>query len=97
MKRIIALLFALAIIVIGLSFAMLNPNPVALDFYFGALTLPLSLWLVIAFAFGVVLGLILMAGMVVKQRWALASLRRDIDATRKELSELRKLPIRNSH
>lgn len=96
MKRIVALLLALVVILIGLSFAMLNPNPVALNFYFGELTLPLSLWLVIAFAIGVVLGLAVMAGMVLRQRWALSRLRRDVDSTRKELSELRKLPIRNN-
>lgn len=96
MKRVTALLLALVIIVIGLSFAMLNPNPVALDFYFGALTLPLSLWLVIAFALGVLLGLSVMAVVVLRQRWALARLRRDVDSTREELSELRKLPIRNN-
>ncbi len=96
MKRIVALLFALIVIVIGLSFAMLNPNPVGLDFYFGALTLPLSLWLVIAFAVGVVLGLSVMAGVVLRQRWALARLRREVNSTREELSELRKLPIRNN-
>ncbi len=95
MKRIIALFIALAVIVIGLSFAMLNPSPVALDFYFGALTLPLSLWLVIAFALGVFLGLVVMIGILLRQRWALNRLRRDVDATRQELSELRKLPIRN--
>ncbi len=96
MKRILAVLIALTVIAVGLSFAMLNPAPVALDFYFGALSLPVSLWLVIAFALGAMLGLTAAVGVVIKQRWQLARLRRDVKVAREELSELRKLPIRNN-
>jgi len=57
MKRLIGLLLALIVVAAGLSFAMLNPTPVSLDFYLGQLNLPVSLWLVIAFAIGVIIGL----------------------------------------
>ncbi|AGM40773.1 hypothetical protein SPISAL_03395 [Spiribacter salinus M19-40] len=96
MKRLVWLALALMVIAIGLSFAMLNPAATELDFYFGRLALPLSLWLVIAFALGALLGMVAAVGIITKQRWQLARLRREVASSRDELSELRKLPIRNS-
>ena len=96
MKRLLGLFVAVIVVAIGLSFAMLNPKPVALDFYFGALTLPVSLWLVISLALGSVMGLLAAAGILMRQRWQLARLRREAARHREELSELRKLPIRDT-
>jgi len=96
MKRLVWLTLALVVIAIGLSFAMLNPAATELDFYFGRLALPLSLWLVIAFAMGALLGMVAALGIITRQRWQLAKLRREVASSRDELSELRKLPIRNS-
>ena len=96
MKRLFGLALALIVVAIGLSFAMLNPAPISLDFYLGELNLPVSLWLVIAFAIGVLMGLAAAAGILMRQRWQLARLRREVAASREELSELRKLPIRNA-
>ena len=72
MKRLLGLLVALIVVAIGLSFAMLNPNPIALDFYFGMLTLPVSLWLGISLALGTVIGLLAAAGELLRQRWELS-------------------------
>ena len=97
MKRLIVLLLALFVIAIGLSFAMLNPAPVTLDFYLGELALPMSLWLVLALTLGVLLGLGAALGILTRQRWQLKRLRREAASSREEVSELRKLPIRTSN
>lgn len=97
MRRLIALIFLLIMIVLGLSFAMLNPTPVALDFYFGETSLPLSLALVAALAIGVLLGLLVALSLFMRQRWELRQLNRQLKSTRSELSELRKLPIRHAN
>jgi len=94
MKRLILLLLALVVIAVGLSFAMLNAEPVTLDFYLGALSLPVSLWLVLALAVGVALGLGAALGILTRQRWQLTRLRREAASSREEVSELRKLPLR---
>ncbi|MEX0374454.1 LapA family protein [Spiribacter pallidus] len=96
MKRLLALLVALVVVALGLSFAMLNPEPMALDFYLGRMTLPASLWLVIALAIGVIIGAGAAGGLILRQRWQLARLRRQAASAQEELSELRKLPIRNA-
>lgn len=52
MRIIKAILFAV-VAVIGLSFSALNSGEVVVDYYLGSRSLPLSIWLVIAFALGV--------------------------------------------
>jgi putative membrane protein len=96
-KRLFALLIGLIVVAFGLSFAMLNPAPIALDFYLGRLSLPVSLWLVLALALGAVIGMLAAAGILMRQRWQIKRLRREASRHREELSELRKLPIRNAH
>ena len=96
MKRLLWLAIVLAVVAVGLSFAMLNPQDVELDFYFGRLPLPISLWLVLAFALGALVGMGAALGIIMRQRWQLVRLQREAEASRDELSELRKLPIRNS-
>ncbi len=94
MKRLIVLLLALVVVAVGLSFAMLNSEPITLDFYLGELSLPVSLWLVLALAVGVLLGLGSALGILTRQRWQLNRLRREAASSREEVSELRKLPLR---
>lgn len=97
MRRVVGLIFAIILIAIGLSFAMLNPQPVALDFYFGQSTLPLSLALVMALAIGAFVGVLVVVGIVFRQRWQLRRLNRQLSTVQSELSELRKLPIRHAN
>jgi putative membrane protein len=97
MKRLVVLLLALVVVAIGLSFAMLNADPITLDFYIGSLALPISLWLVLALAVGVALGLGAALGIITRQRWQLKRLRREAASSREEVSELRKLPIRTQN
>lgn len=96
MRRLIALVIAVLVVALGLSFAMLNAESAELNFYFGRLSMPISLWMVIAVVVGAVLGVLSSFGMVFRQRRQLARLRRQIADAEKELSELRKLPIRNN-
>ncbi|MRH77432.1 DUF1049 domain-containing protein [Spiribacter sp. C176] len=97
MRRVVGLIFAIILIALGLSFAMLNPQPVALDFYFGQSTLPLSLALVMALAIGAFVGVLVVVGIVFRQRWQLRRLNRQLSTVQSELSELRKLPIRHAN
>jgi len=96
MRRILWTAVAVVLIALGLSFAMLNSQAVALNFYLGRTALPLSLWMVVALATGAVLGVLSTFGVIVRQRRELARLRRRVNDAQKELSELRKMPIRNT-
>lgn len=95
MRRVAVLAVAIVVILIGLSFAMLNAESVELDYYFGRAEMPLSLWLIIAIVVGAILGALSAVGIVLRQQRELARLRRRANVAEKELSELRKAPIRN--
>lgn len=96
MRRVIGIAVAVAVIALGLSFAMLNHEDVTLNYYLGRSSLPLSLWMVAALALGAAIGAVSTLGMIARQRREIGRLRRQIEDAQKELSELRKLPIRNT-
>lgn len=56
--RIFSYLFALILIILGLSFALLNASPVRLNYYLGTVSISLSLLLVLTVGLGIVVGLI---------------------------------------
>lgn len=96
MGRVIGFLFLLVIVLFGLSFALLNAQPVELDYYFGAVTLPLSLVLVIAVIIGAVLGVLAALGVILRQRREVGRLRRAAGHRGKDSNGTRKLPLKDA-
>jgi len=47
MKRIVFLLFFLVVLVVGLSFAVINIEPVKVNYYLGSVEMPLALLIVL--------------------------------------------------
>lgn len=56
--RIVNYLFLVFIILVGVTFALLNAKGVDLNYYFGTIRIPLSLLLVESFALGILITLI---------------------------------------
>ncbi len=96
MRRAIGIVVAVLIVAIGLSFAMLNHDDATLNYYLGQATMPLSLWMTVARLLGAIFGVISTLGVMARQRRELSRLRRRVDEAQRELSELRKMPIRNT-
>ncbi|MDZ7810054.1 MAG: LapA family protein [Arhodomonas sp.] len=96
MRRLLFLVLAIAVIALGLSFAILNGDEVAVNYYFGRASMPLSLWLAIALLAGAVLGMLSAVTALLRQRRELARLRREARQARTEVDELRKLPLRDN-
>lgn len=97
MVRVIGWVFLLLVLVAGLSFGVLNAEPVRLNYYFGTRLVPLSLTLVLAFALGVVLGVVASLGIVLKLKREVARLNRLVKLTEKEVMNLRTMPIKDVH
>jgi len=95
MRRIVGLIIGLLIVLLGLSFALLNANPVELEFYVRKFTMPLSLLLVLVLIVGAMLGVLASLSMLVSRRRELSRLRRRLSETEKELDELRRLPLKD--
>lgn len=91
---IIKLLFLLAFMVVGASFALINDAPVTVDLYFVQAEMPLSLLLLLALGCGILLGGL--AGVVyfMRVKKENADLRRKTRLVNEEVKNLRAMPIK---
>ena len=94
MGRLIGFLLLVALVVIGLSFAVLNSQPVSLNYYFGARDIPLSMIVVLSLASGAVIGVLVSAGLILRLKAQLGHLRRKLHAAEKDVDQLRVLPVK---
>ena len=68
-----------------------------LNYYFGSIEAPLSLVIVIAIIIGAALGVLASTGIVFGQKRELAKLRKSNKLAEQEISNLRSLPLKDSH
>ncbi len=97
MRRILTLFAMLIVVVVGILFAVLNADPVVLNYYFGSRAMPLSLVLVLAMLIGAILGVLACSGVLMRQRRTIHKLRRSAELAEKEVENLRAIPIRDEH
>ncbi len=97
MRRILTLFAMLIVVVVGILFAVLNADPVVLNYYFGSRAMPLSLVLVLAMLIGAILGVLACSGVLMRQRHTIHKLRRSVELAEKEVENLRAIPIRDEH
>ncbi|MEE8428161.1 MAG: LapA family protein [Gammaproteobacteria bacterium] len=91
MGRILGILLVLLAVILGISFAVLNAQAVAFNYYLGAGEVPLALIVVLALAGGVILGVIGSMFKVVGLANEARRLRRDLCAVEKEAVTLRSI------
>lgn len=90
LRKVISLLVVLAMLVLGVLFALQNPQPVGLDLLFYELApRSVALWLLGALALGGALGLLVSSVMLLRLRAGLASAQRKLEKCRVELDRLR--------
>ena len=97
LKLIIVFILAVVILVVGIMFTIHNTEKVSIDLVF--ITLPeasLSLWLIAAFVLGGVLGFLLSSVAVLSLKARLMGSRRKINATSKELDQLRTASLKDA-
>ena len=94
--RIIRLVFFFIILLLGLSFAVLNADPVKLDYYFGSWQAPLSLLLVTAMTLGVAFGILACMGILLRLKREVGKLRKSAQLAQEEITNLRALPLKGT-
>lgn len=94
--RIISYFFLLAIIIFGMTFATLNSESVTVNYYFDQSTLPLSLLLVIVFAMGCLIGMIVGFWLVLKAKIQNYRMKQKLSLAEKEIENLRAIPLQDS-
>lgn len=95
--RILSYLFTLFLILLGVTFACLNAEPVFVNFYIGTSKVPLSLLLVLALIFGVGMGLLASIIFYLKLKGKNKRLRQRLRLAEEEVSNLRAIPVKNRH
>ena len=92
--RVVKLLIFLLVMAAGAIFAVLNPDPVRVDYYFGRLELSLSVVVVAALGVGALLGMVAGLGAVVGLKRENIRLRRRERLSAEEINNLRTIPIK---
>jgi putative membrane protein len=94
MARLLGFLLLVVLVVLGLSFAVLNAEPVPLNYYFGYREIPLSMIVVLSLAAGATIGVLVSMGMILRLKQQAARLRKKLQAAEKEADQLRFLPAK---
>ena len=97
MSRLLILVLILAVILFGVVFHLRNDQLIVLDYLVGSKEFYFSVWLVSAFTFGALLGLISSLPVILKTRRENARLLRKIKISEKEINNLRVLPLKDSN
>lgn len=93
--RIISYIFLLIVIIFGISFASLNSDAVTIHYYLGQRSLPLSLLLVLVFAFGCLIGMLAGLWLLFKSKLSNHRIRQRLSLAEKEIENLRAIPLQD--
>lgn len=94
--NIIGIIFFVLLILVGLSFSLLNATPVEFNYYFGSAVLPLAFALMIALVVGILFGALGVLAVAIKLKRESMRLKKIIRASERELSQLRAAPIQTA-
>lgn len=94
--RIISFFLLLAIVIFGMTFATLNSESVTVNYYFDESTLPLSLLLVIVFAFGCFIGMLVGLWLLLKAKLHNYRVSQKLSLAEKEIENLRAIPLQDN-
>jgi len=93
--RLIRYLLVIVILLAGISFALLNPGIVTVNYWMGQKTLPFSLLLVAVFVIGWGIGMLMASGFFLAARLESFRLKRRLKLAEKEVRNLRVIPIQD--
>lgn len=95
MVRIFLYLLTVLIVVLGLTFAILNSQAVSINFYVKAYTLPLSILLILSLVLGFIIGLSILLVVYTKLKMENKRIKHRIKTAEKETSALRSIPVKS--
>ena len=97
MKRIFYIIAIIFTLVVGAVFSARNADEVKLDFIFMVVDTNLSLAIIIALILGASLGVLVSLIWMVSAKREIQRLKKQADVARKELTNLRAIPIKDKH
>lgn len=95
--RIIMYIVLIGIVILGVSFALLNPEVVKFNYYVGSRAFPLSLLLAMTFVSGCLIGLVVSGFLLIKLKLKNYRLQSQLTTAEKEIGNLRAIPLQDRH
>ncbi len=95
--KIITYFLVLVIVLMGITFAVLNPSEVTVNYYIGKKVMPLSLLLALVFGVGCLFGLLVGFWLVFKAKIRNFRLKHQLKLAEKEVQNLRAIPLQDKH
>jgi putative membrane protein len=92
--RLIGFLLVLFLTILGLSFAVLNADPVPLNYYFGSRDIPLSMVVVLSLAAGALIGVLVSITVILRLKQQAVQLRRKLQRAERAADHLSVLPAK---
>ena len=95
MSRVVKLIIVFVILLSGLAFQLKNNQIIELNYYVGALDMPLSWLVVIVLFIGALLGILASLPMIIKLKQQKIKLEKQIKNSEKEINNLRVMPVKD--
>ena len=83
------------LLVVGVTFALLNATPVNFHYYIGVKEIPLSILLVLSLVLGMLITFVVMSFSVLRLKAQKRGLNKRLKMTEKEIDNLRALPTKD--
>ncbi|OGT37036.1 MAG: hypothetical protein A3F12_01195 [Gammaproteobacteria bacterium RIFCSPHIGHO2_12_FULL_38_14] len=93
--RIVSYFFLLIIVIFGMTFAALNSESVTINYYLAESSLPLSLLLVLVFAFGCLIGMMAGLWLLIRAKISNYRVNQRLALAEKEIENLRAIPLQD--
>lgn len=94
MVRLLGFLLLIVLIVLGLSFAVLNAQLVSLNYYLGYREIPLSIIVVLSLAAGAVIGALVSMGVILRLKHQASQLRKKLRQAEQAAQQMQILPAK---
>jgi lipopolysaccharide assembly protein A len=95
--RIFLIIFYLLLILMGVSFAVLNATPVSLNLYVTTYSMPVSVLITLAIGLGVLIGSFLVITKYWRVKIELHKIKSQLKLKEKEINNLRSIPLKDQH
>jgi len=97
MRQILTIAIFITVFTIGAAFSAINTDPVAVNYYLGSITAPLSVIIVLSIVTGIILGAAIIFTRTLRLRYENRRLHKKLNVSEQELDSLRILPIKDEH
>lgn len=97
MRRLITIVIFVIVFSIGSVFSAINLDPVAINYYLGSISIPLSIMVILSLVTGIILGATAIYITSLRLRYENSRLQKKLSISEQEINSLRILPIKDSH